>query len=299
MILSYTEALTDPSYSGQILTLTYPIIGNYGVPNTTVKDVYNLLKNVESNKIHVNGLIVQNYTHNYSHWNAVKSLSKWLREEEIPAIYGIDTRMLTKIIRNEGAILGKIEFENDKVDFYDPNLQNLVQNVTRKEVEIFGKGNPIKILCVDCGIKENIIRNLVKRGGEVKVVPQNYDFTKDKYDGLFISNGPGDPKFATEVIKNIKHHLDNRNESVFGICMGNQLIGLAAGADTYKLPFGNRGHNQPCMNILNGKAYITSQNHGYAIDETTLPSYFKSLFVNCNDKTNEVIIHLFTIYYLF
>lgn len=247
-----------------------------------------MLKNVESNKIHASGLIVQNYTHNYSHWNAVKSLSKWLREEEIPAIYGIDTRMLTKMIRHEGAILGKIEFESDQVDFYDPNLQNLIKNVTRKEIEIFGKGNPIKIVCVDCGVKENIIRNLVKRGAEVKVVPENYNFTKDKYDGLFISNGPGDPKFATEVTKNIKYHLDNRNESVFGICMGNQLIGLAAGAETYKLPFGNRGHNQPCMNMLNGKAYITSQNHGYAIDESTLPSYFKPLFVNCNDKTNEV-----------
>lgn len=129
----------------------------------------------------------------------------------------------------------------------------------------------------------------MKRGAEVKVVPYNYDFTRDHYDGLFISNGPGNPAYATETVKNIKYHLDNRNESVFGICLGNQLIGLAAGAESYKLPFGNRGHNQPCMNMINGRAYITSQNHGYALDEASLPSYMKSLFVNCNDKTNEVI----------
>ena len=234
---------------------------------------------------------MQNYTHNYSHWNSVKSLSKWLNDEKVPALFGIDTRMLTKLIRNEGAILAKIEFDNQKINFEDPNLRNLIGEVSCQEPKIYGAGNPVKIICIDCGIKENIIRNLIKRGAEVKVVPWNYDFSKEKYDGLFISNGPGDPIMAQETINSVRMHIENRNEPVFGICMGNQVVGLGLGAKTYKLPFGNRGHNQPTMNVLNGRAYITSQNHGFAIDEKSLPAGLKPLFVNCNDHTNEGLIH--------
>lgn len=291
-LTGYPEALTDPSYRGQILTLTYPIVGNYGVPSTTERDKYGLLKHVESENIQVSGLLVQDYSHNYSHWNAVKSLSEWLQEEKIPALYGVDTRMLTKIIRDKGTILGKIEFEDQPVEFVDPNKRNLTAEVSVQEKQIFGEGNPYKVIVVDCGIKQNMIRHLVMRDAEVHLVPWNYDYSEDIYDGLFISNGPGDPAMVWDAVLNLRKVLKNeRNQPIFGICMGNQLTGLAAGAQTYKLPLGNRGHNQPVINQLNGQAFITSQNHGYAIDEKTLPSDWKSLFINANDNTNEGIMH--------
>ncbi|XP_031562224.1 carbamoyl-phosphate synthase [ammonia], mitochondrial-like, partial [Actinia tenebrosa] len=291
-LVGYPEALTDPSYKGQILMLTYPIIGNYGVPNTTELDVYGLLKNVESSNIQVAGLIVQDYTHGYSHWNAVKSLSQWLKEDQVPALYGIDTRRLTKIVREKGTHLAKIEFEDQPVEFTDPNKRNLMAEVSTKEVLVYGKGNPHKVVVVDCGIKQNIIRNLVTRGAEVHLVPWNYDYSQLEYDGLFVSNGPGDPALATDAINSLKKVLDNdRPEPIFGICMGNQLVGLAAGASTFRLSLGHRGHNQPVINNLNGEAFITSQNHGYAVDDTTLPSDWKTLFYNPNDLSNEGIVH--------
>ncbi|XP_006824146.1 carbamoyl-phosphate synthase [ammonia], mitochondrial-like [Saccoglossus kowalevskii] len=291
-LVGYPEGLTDPSYCGQILTLTYPIVGNYGVPDTQARDEWKLIKNVESDKIQVSGLIVQDYSHEHSHWNSEKSLSEWLKEENIPALYGIDTRMLTKIIRDKGTVLGKIEFDDNPVAFEDPNLRNLIAEVSTEDVMVFGKGNPHKIIAVDCGIKNNIIRCLVKRGAEVHLVPWNYNFTQDAYDGLFISNGPGDPTLAKDTIKNLRTVLNSsRTEPVFGICMGNQLVSLAAGAKCYKLPLGNRGHNQPVVNLLNGQAFITSQNHGFAVDGTSLPEGYQPIFVNANDKTNEGIMH--------
>ncbi|XP_048579513.1 carbamoyl-phosphate synthase [ammonia], mitochondrial isoform X2 [Nematostella vectensis] len=291
-LVGYPEALTDPSYYGQILTLTYPILGNYGVPDTKAVDQYGLLKYVESSKVQVSGLLVQDYSHEYSHWNAVKSLSEWLTEENVPALYGIDTRMLTKFVREKGTVLGKIQFENQPIDFINPNLLNLTAEVSTKEVKVYGKGNALKIIAVDCGIKENIIRNLVQRGAEVHVVPWNYDYSQEEYDGLFLSNGPGDPATTTDAINNLRKIIDgDRNEPIFGICMGNQLVSLAAGAKTFKLPLGNRGHNQPVINRLTGQAFITSQNHGYAVDETTLPRDWKPIFVNANDGSNEGIMH--------
>ncbi|KAK2561590.1 Carbamoyl-phosphate synthase [ammonia] [Acropora cervicornis] len=281
-LTGYPEALTDPSYRGQILALTYPIVGNYGVPSTTDRDQYGLLKYVESENVQVSGLLVQDYSHNYSHWNAVKSLSEWLQEEKIPALFGVDTRMLTKTIRDK------------PVDFIDPNSRNLTAEVSVEETQIFGKGNPYKVIAVDCGIKHNIIRHLVMRGAEVHLVPWNYDYSDDLYDGLFISNGPGDPALAWDTVLNLRKVLESqRRQPVFGICMGNQLTGLAAGAKTYKLSLGNRGHNQPVINQLNGQAFITSQNHGFAIDEATLPPKWKSLFVNANDNTNEFMFDTF------
>ncbi|GFO26739.1 carbamoyl-phosphate synthase [ammonia], mitochondrial-like [Plakobranchus ocellatus] len=290
-LVGYPEALTDPSYRGQILNLTYPIIGSYGVPDTQAKDEYGLLKNVESDRIQVAGLIVQDYCDKPSHWDSVKSLGTWLQEDGIPALYGIDTRMITKIIRDKGTVLGKIEVDDQPISFEDPNLRNLIKEVSTAEVQVFGKGNPLKVVALDCGIKQNMIRHLVKRGAEVKLVPWDYDFTSEKYDGLFISNGPGDPTMAEQTVENLKKVIETRSEPVFGICMGNQLIGLAAGADSYKLSLGNRGHNQPVINLLSGEAFITSQNHGFAINSETLPEDWQVLFVNVNDKSNEGIMH--------
>eukprot|EP00057_Strongylocentrotus_purpuratus_P025741 XP_011680215.1 PREDICTED: carbamoyl-phosphate synthase [ammonia], mitochondrial [Strongylocentrotus purpuratus] len=291
-LVGYPESLTDPSYRGQILTLTYPIVGNYGVPDTKARDENGLMKHVESEKIQATGMLVQDYSYHYSHWNSVKSLSEWLTEEEVPALYGIDTRMLTKKVRDKGTILCKIEFDGDPIEFDNPNERNLMAEVSTKEVKIFGKGNPHKIVTVDCGIKHNIIRSLVKRGAEVHLVPWDYDYNQIEYDGLFISNGPGDPALATAAIDNLKQVLAQENPNpLFGICMGNQLTGLAAGAPSYKLPLGNRGHNQPVINILTGQAFITSQNHGFAIDSEKLPPDWTPIFINANDQTNEGIMH--------
>ncbi|CAL8342208.1 unnamed protein product [Boreogadus saida] len=291
-LVGYPETLTDPSYRGQILTLTYPIVGNYGVPNTHEVDELGLRRNVESERIQVSGLLVQDYSHEYSHWNSIKSLGHWLQEEKVPALYGIDTRMLTKIIRDKGTVLGKIEFAGEPVDIFNPNLRNLVADVSTKETKVFGKGNPIKIVAVDCGIKHNIIRLLVKRGAEVHLVPWDQDLMSLDYDGLFISNGPGDPSLAQALIQNVRNVLESdRPQPVFGICMGNQITALAAGAQSYKLPMGNRGQNQPVLNVMTGQAFITAQNHGYGIDTDTLPPGWSPLFVNANDGTNEGIMH--------
>jgi carbamoyl-phosphate synthase (ammonia) len=291
-LVGYPEALTDPSYRGQILTLTYPIVGNYGVPNTREKDEFGLKRYVESDHIQVAGLLVQDYSSKYSHWNATKSLAEWLKEDKVPALFGVDTRMLTKHIRDKGTVLGKIEFDGQPVDFIDPNLRNLIDEVSTKEVKMFGVGNPHRILVLDCGIKHNMIRNLVKRGAEVKLVPWNHRIQDEEYDGLFISNGPGDPTLAPEAIRNLREILESdRKEPIFGICMGNQLTSLAAGAKSYKLPLGNRGHNQPVLNLLTQQAFITSQNHGFAVDSESLPPGWKPLFINANDHTNEGIVH--------
>eukprot|EP01035_Chromulina_nebulosa_P017478 gene17478-23030_t len=296
-MVGYTESLTDPSFRGQILTLTFPMVGNYGVPSTTELDKHGLLRSFESNQIHATALLVQDYSYTYSHWDATMSLSQWLKSEGIPAIHGIDTRMLTKKIRSKGAMLGKIEFDNQpKIQLEDPNSRNLVAEVSTKEVKIFGKGNPYKVLAVDCGIKSNIIRMLVDRGVEVKLVPWDYDIYNDldNVDGIFISNGPGDPTMCTKTINELKKVInanDKKIKPVFGICLGNQLLALAAGAKTAKLPFGNRGQNQPVINQLTGDCYITPQNHGYAVVDESLPDDWKTLFTNANDLTNEGIMH--------
>uniref|UniRef100_A0A8C5I3R3 Carbamoyl-phosphate synthase [ammonia], mitochondrial n=1 Tax=Gouania willdenowi TaxID=441366 RepID=A0A8C5I3R3_GOUWI len=291
-LVGYPEALTDPSYRGQILTLTYPIVGNYGVPNTSEVDELGLRKHVESERIQVSGLLVQDYSHEYSHWNSVKSLGQWLHEEKVPALFGIDTRMLTKIIRDKGTVLGKIEFDGQPIEMTNPNLRNLVAEVSTKEVKVYGKGNPVKVVAVDCGIKHNIIRLLVKRGAEVHLVPWDQDLLSLEYDGLFLSNGPGNPALAEMLIHNVRKVFESdRLQPVFGICMGNQITALAAGAKSYKLPMGNRGQNQPVLNVRTGQAFITAQNHGYGIDSTSLPPGWSPLFVNANDNTNEGIMH--------
>ncbi|EGV91942.1 Carbamoyl-phosphate synthase [ammonia], mitochondrial [Cricetulus griseus] len=287
----YPEALTDPAYKGQILTMANPIIGNGGAPDTTARDELGLNKYMESDGIKVAGLLVLNYSNDYNHWLATKSLGQWLQEEKVPAIYGVDTRMLTKIIRDKGTMLGKIEFDGQSVDFVDPNKQNLIAEVSTKDVKVFGKGNPTKVVAVDCGIKNNVIRLLVKRGAEVHLVPWNHDFTQMEYDGLLIAGGPGNPALAQPLIQNVKKILESdRKEPLFGISTGNIITGLAAGAKSYKMSMANRGQNQPVLNITNRQAFITAQNHGYALDNT-LPAGWKPLFVNVNDQTNEGIMH--------
>lgn len=282
----YTENLTDPSYKGQILVLTYPLIGNYGVPVETSSN--NISDFFESDKIQITSLIVTDYSEEYNHWNANQSLGDWLKENKVPALSGIDTRMLTKHIREKGTMSGKIVFDED-IDFIDLNQQNLQEMVSIKEKTIYGNGSR-KILVVDCGVKNNIIRNFLKRDTTVIRVPYNYDFTKEEYDGLFISNGPGDPKTCKQTIENVKKVLD-KNKPIFGICLGNQIIALASGADTYKLKFGHRSHNQPVILKSTNKCYITTQNHGFAIDDSTLSDDWETLFVNLNDGTNEGIKH--------
>lgn len=287
-MVGYPETLTDPSYKGQILAFTYPLIGNYGIPGDEKED--RILKYFESDKIQISGLIVSNYSENYSHWNAKKSLSDWLKENNIPAIEGIDTRQLTKKLREKGTMLGKIVYGNDDIELEDPNRINLVADVSIKEPIIYEKGKT-KAVVIDCGVKNNIIRSLLKRNITVIRVPWDYDFLKLEFNALLISNGPGDPKMAKETIANVKKALEN-NIPTFGICLGNQILALAAGGDTYKLKYGHRSQNQPCLEIGTKRCFITSQNHGYAVDIKSLPDEWKPWFVNVNDNTNEGIRHI-------
>ena len=288
-MVGYPESLTDPSYKGQILVLTYPLIGNYGVPAKDTEN--NLLKNFESGKIQVQALVISDYSFEYSHWNARKSLAEWLKEENIPAIYGIDTRKLTKKLREKGTMLGKIVFDNDDIKFYDPNIVDIVKEVTIKEPIIYnGKNKNKKIVVVDCGIKNNIIRNLIKRDLTVIRVPYDHDFFEYSFDGLVVSNGPGDPKICKETIHNVSKAMKN-NIPTFGICLGNQLMALAAGGNTYKLKYGHRSQNQPCTLVDIKRCFITTQNHGFAVDIKSLNEEWKEFFVNANDGTNEGIRH--------
>jgi len=283
----YPESLTDPSYKGQILVLTYPLIGNYGVPEIKIKN--NLIESFESESIHISGLIISDYSFEYSHWNAERSLAEWLKMNEIPGIYGIDTRALTKILREKGTMLGKILYNNQDIDFFDPNKENLVDNISIKKKTIYGKGK-YRILLIDCGVKINIIRCLLKRDTTIIRVPWDYDFLNEDYDGLFISNGPGDPKKCDITVENLKRAFQE-DRPIFGICLGNQLMALASGADTYKLKYGHRSHNQPVLLSGTNKAYISSQNHGFAINNDTLQKDWDPLFININDLTNEGMRH--------
>lgn len=277
----YPESLTDPSFTGQILAFTYPLIGNYGVPPQ---------EDWESAKIHASGVIVSEACHIWSHYKGVQSLFQWLKKQNIPVITGVDTRALTKLLRHHGTMKGIIT--NKKIrprQFKDPNEEHLVAKSGIQEERCYGKGKKI-VIAIDCGMKENIIRCLEKLPITIRRVPYNYDFTNDHYDGLFISNGPGDPMQCSETIPHLKKAL-NGNKPIFGICLGTQLLALASGAKTYKLPFGHRGQNQPCIETETEKCYITSQNHGYAVDEKSLPKNWKITFKNLNDGSVEGIAH--------
>jgi carbamoyl-phosphate synthase small subunit len=283
----YPESLTDPSYKGQILVLTYPLVGNYGVPDESIQE--NLFRHFESDRLHISGLIVSDYSVEYSHWNAKRSLGDWLKQHDIPGIHGIDTRHLTKILREKGTMLGKVIRDGEDVELYNPNLDNLVAQVSISQKEVYGNGK-YRILLIDCGVKYNIIRYLLQRDTTVIRVPWDYDFLGEEYDGLFISNGPGDPKQCRETVRNLERAF-GQNVPIMGICLGNQLMALASGADTYKLKYGHRSHNQPVLQIGTDHAYITSQNHGFAINNDTLAGDWQPYFVNLNDQTNEGMIH--------
>ncbi|MDE6314902.1 MAG: glutamine-hydrolyzing carbamoyl-phosphate synthase small subunit [Muribaculaceae bacterium] len=284
----YPESLTDPSYEGQILVTTYPILGNYGVPPRREKD--DVSEYYESDHIHARAIVAQDYSWDHSHWQADRSLAQWLDEEKIPGIYGIDTRALTKLLREKGSMLGKIIVDGaPDPGFYDPNVENLVAKVSCKEVEEYGAGEKTVVL-VDCGVKHNIIRCLTRRGVKVVRVPWDYDFTALQYDGLFISNGPGNPDLVDKTVEHIRKAIAI-GKPICGICMGNQLLSKAAGASTYKLKYGHRSHNQPVRRVGTDTCFVTSQNHGFAVDSNTLPADWEPLFINMNDGTNEGIRH--------
>ncbi len=342
----YPESLTDPSYAGQLMTLTYPLVGNYGVPPFTIEG-NGLATFMESEKIHAEAIIVSDYSENYSHWNAVESLADWLKREHVPGITGIDTRELTKVLREHGVMMGRIVFDdNEELRMKNEELGcaaaqyddssfggeadilhssfnygevNYVDRVSCKDIIVYAAGEsktfPVstpkeeldaalnssffiphsslrkKVVLVDCGVKTNILRCLLRRGVEVVRVPWDYDFNGLQFDGLFISNGPGDPDTCDAAVQNIRKAMANEKLPIFGICMGNQLLSKAGGARIYKLKYGHRSHNQPVRMVGTDRCFITSQNHGYAVDNNTLGADWEPLFVNMNDGSNEGIRH--------
>ena len=310
----YPESLTDPSYAGQILVTTFPLIGNYGVPpirgerlevrgerydhSADLPDFW------ESERIHVKALVVADYSEQYSHWNAKESLASWLKREKVPGISGIDTRRLTKVLREHGVMMGRISIDHSPltIDHYleDYGSVNWVEKVSCKEVITYkpecsmvnGQCSMKKVVLVDCGVKANIIRCLIRRGIEVIRVPWDYDFNALDFDGLFLANGPGDPEQCGKTVEHIRTFLNIKEvRPCMGICLGNQLLARAAGAKTYKLKYGHRSHNQPVREVGTNRCFITSQNHGYAVDDSTLPADWEPLFVNMNDGSNEGIRH--------
>lgn len=291
-MVGYPESMTDPSYSGQILVLTYPLIGNYGVPvNGKPEESLDLLsRHFESSRIHVRALVVSRLSGGFSHWSAIDSLSAWMRRHNIPGIHGVDTRALTKRLRTRGCMLGKLVVNDADTGWYDPNEKNIVADVSIAEPQWFPAEGDKKVILVDLGCKDNIVRSLVRRGASVLKVPWDYDWTGEEADGVFLSNGPGDPKKCEETIRILRKGFD-RDIPVFGICLGHQMMGLAAGGDTYKLKFGHRGQNQPCIEVGTKRCYVTSQNHGFAVDERSLPAEWSPWFFNANDGTNEGIRH--------
>lgn len=292
-MMGYPESLTDPSYAGQLLTMTFPLVGNYGVPPFTFDKQTGLPDFMESDRIYASALIVSDYSEQHSHWNAVESLGEWLQREKVPGITGIDTRELTKVLREHGVMMGKILFEDEPNNVPEADYEgvNFVDRVSVKEIVRYNEGAGRKVVLVDCGVKANIIRELIQRGVEVVRVPWNYDYTDMEFDGLFLANGPGDPDMCSEAVEIIRKQMSRSRKPICGICMGNQLLSKAAGATIYKLKYGHRGHNQPVRMVGTEKCFITSQNHGYAVDARTLDKDWEELFVNMNDASNEGIRH--------
>lgn len=280
-MVGYVESLTDPSYAGQILVFTYPLIGNYGVTEPS---------SWESTKIHAKGVVMSELASQYSNHSAKQALGAWLEEQGIPFLVGADTRAITTRLRSQGVIPGVIIKEDEQPSKFE-NFSGIhwVSKVSIKEPCYYGEGDK-EVILVDCGLKENILRCLLQYPLRIKRVPYDYDYSQEKFDGVFISNGPGDPKHCVETIKVLQKVLPQK-KPIFGICLGTQLLALAVGAHTYKLPFGHRSHNQPCMDLDSDRCYLTSQNHSYAVDEKTLPTDWKVIFRNLNDQSVEGIAH--------
>ena len=297
-MMGYPESLTDPSYAGQILVMTYPLVGNYGVPPFSIEKS-GLPTFMESDRIYAKALIVADYSDEYSHWNACESLAEWLKREQVPGITGIDTRALTKVLREHGVMMGWLECEDascgtlakQPTELEDYGAVNWVDRVSCKDIIRYNEGAGKRVVLVDCGVKANIIRCLVNRGVEVIRVPWNYDYTAMPFDGLFLANGPGDPDKCVEAVDILRKQMSQSRKPICGICMGNQLMGKAAGATIYKLKYGHRSHNQPVREVGTNRCYVTSQNHGYAVDASTLGADWRELFVNMNDNSNEGIRH--------
>ena len=291
-MMGYPESLTDPSYAGQLMTLTYPLVGNYGVPPFSIEE-NKLATFMESDKIYASAIIVADYSEQYSHWNAVESLADWLKREHVPGITGIDTRQLTKVLREHGVMMGKIIFDDepDNIPSAEYEGVNWVDRVSCKEIIRYNEGAGKKVVLVDCGVKNNIIRCLINRGVEVIRVPWNYDYTAMDFDGLFLGNGPGDPDMCEDAVNIIRKQMSQSRKPICGICMGNQLLAKAGGATIYKLKYGHRSHNQPVREVRTNRCYVTSQNHGYAVDARTLGNDWRELFVNMNDGSNEGVCH--------
>jgi len=293
-MVGYPEALTDPSYRGQILCLTYPLVGNYGVPSyETVVD--NLPVFFESKEIQARGLIVHEVCDRPSHYQSVRTLDEWLRDEGIPGIFGVDTRRLARVLRERGVMRAAIAPGDsskavDLTKIPDPNQTDLVKEVSVREPVVYRPESKETIVLVDCGTKLSIIRNLLKRAVSVARVPYDSSVSSIiKYDpiGVVVSNGPGDPKICKETIETVRG-LANSGISILGICLGNQLIALASEADTYKMKYGHRSQNQPVLDVDTGRCYITTQNHGFAVDRAALEnSGLQVWFVNANDRSVE------------
>ena len=291
-MMGYPESLTDPSYAGQLVTLTFPLVGNYGVPPFTFT-ADGLPTFMESDHIHASAVIVSDYSEQYSHWNAHESLADWLKREHVPGITGIDTRELTKVLREHGVMMGQIIFDDEPNNIPQAQYEgvNFVDRVSCKDIIKYNEGAGKRVVLVDCGVKANIIRNLIERGLEVVRVPWNYDYTSMEFDGLFLGNGPGDPDMCQEAVDILQQQMNKSRKPICGICMGNQLMAKAGGANIYKLKYGHRSHNQPVRMVGTDKCYVTSQNHGYAVDASTLDKDWSELFVNMNDGSNEGVRH--------
>jgi len=305
-ITSYTESMTDPSYLGQILVFTSPMIGNYGVPlNSAPRDTRDVGVILESKKIQCTAVVVSDLAEKYSHYSAVESLSSWCLRHDIPGITGVDTRAITTLLRDQGTTLGRLAIGQDvsasqpaESEYWDPSTENLVDQVSTKVPYVLNPTGDVKIAVLDFGVKANILRSLVRRNASITVLPWNFDFNtvRDDFDGLFLTNGPGDPMKCMDAAMHLRRTLKEWDRPVFGICMGHQVIGIAAGLDAYRMTFGNRGHNQPVLalassgSIKAGRVYVTSQNHQYALTlQDPFPAGWEPFFINCNDSSVEGI----------